>query len=220
MQRGIFSFKNGKALEVGTMFCIGQNYAEHAKEMGSQVSEEPVVFLKPRSAYISDGGKIILPEISSNAHHELELVVIIGKAMKSVSEQDVPGHIAGYAVGIDVTLRDLQKKAKDSGKPWAVAKGFDTSAPISTPVSAEEFSGQVPFFDLKLYLNGELKQSCNTSEMIRNVEFLLSYISGIFTLYPGDVLFTGTPHGVGKIEKGDVLEAELVNYSKLQVTAV
>jgi len=212
-------FKNGKELEVRTMYCIGQNYAKHAAEMGGKVSSDPIIFIKPPAAYIENGGKILLPDISNNVHHEVELVVVIGKNCININEKDAVNYIAGYAVGIDATLRDLQKKAKENGHPWAVAKGFYSSAPISDIIPAEEFAGKIPFFELELKVNGELKQKSSTENMERTVGKLIEYLSRIFTLEPGDCIFTGTPEGVGQIVKGDKLFAELKGFVTLSVEA-
>ncbi|MFH1050279.1 MAG: fumarylacetoacetate hydrolase family protein [bacterium] len=212
-----FKFKNGKELEVRTMYCIGQNYAKHAAEMGGQVTSDPIIFIKPSVAYIENNGKIILPDISDNVHHEVELIVVIGKNCNNINEKEAVNFIAGYGVGIDATLRDLQKKAKENGHPWSVAKGFYTSAPISELVPAEEFGDKIPYFELSLKVNGELKQKSSTEYMERSVGKLIEYLSKIFTLEAGDCIFTGTPEGVGQIVKGDKLFAELKGYVSLSV---
>jgi 2-keto-4-pentenoate hydratase/2-oxohepta-3-ene-1,7-dioic acid hydratase in catechol pathway len=215
-----YKFKNGKELEVKTMFCVGQNYAKHAAEMGGQVATDPIIFIKPPQAYIENGGKIILPDMSKNIHHEVELVVVIGKECKNISEDDAINYIAGYAVGIDVTMRDVQKQSKDNGLPWAVAKGFYGSAPISEIIPAENFGDQIPFFDLSLKVNNQLRQNSSTQYMERSVAKLIEYLSRVFTLEPGDCIFTGTPEGVGQIVNGDILFAELNNYVALSVECV
>jgi acylpyruvate hydrolase len=204
-------------LSPGTMYCIGQNYAKHAAEMGSKVSESPTVFIKPPSAYVENGGEILLPDFSNNVHHEVELVILIGKDCHKIDQSEAYKYIAGYAVGIDVTLRDLQSQAKNEGKPWSVAKGFYTSAPISDFISQSNFGTEIPFFDLKLNVNNELKQSGNTSEMERSVANLVQYLAMVFTLRPGDLIFTGTPEGVGKIQSGDKVQAYLSEYLELVV---
>jgi len=208
---------DGDELNAGTMYCIGQNYARHAAEMGSSVSENPTVFIKPPSAYIPDGEKILLPDFSGNIHHEVELVVLIGRDCHIINKNDAHQYIAGYAVGIDVTLRDLQQKAKNEGKPWSVAKGFYTSAPISNFVPQQQFGSEIPFFDLKLWVNDELRQSGNTADMERTVADLVQYLAGVFTLRKGDLIFTGTPEGVGQIKSGDVVKAKLQNFVDISV---
>lgn len=210
-------YTNGKNIEIGSIFCIGSNYSKHIKEMGGSKSEEPVIFLKPRAAYLPNGGTIKIPDFSKLCHHELELVVVIGEYCANVDKSDAINYIAGYAVGIDVTLRDIQSQAKQKGQPWAVAKGFFTSAPISDVVPAEKFDGKIPDFDMRLFVNGELRQISNTAEMERTVPELIEYLSKVFTLNSGDCIFTGTPEGVGQIVKGDVVRAELVGFTEIEV---
>jgi acylpyruvate hydrolase len=210
-------FTNGKKLEIGTIYCLGSNYSKHIKEMGNIVSADPVIFLKPGNAYIKDGESIIPPRFSENVHHEVELVVVIGKDCRKVEEKDALDYVAGYAVGIDATLRDIQNKAKNNGQPWAVAKGFYTSAPISKVIEIEKFGTENVFFDLELKVNGEIKQSSNTKEMERNVAQIISYLSKVFYLEPGDCIFTGTPEGVGRIVPGDSLYASLGGLVELKV---
>lgn len=209
-------YLNGENINVGTMFCIGSNYANHIKEMGGVVTSDPTVFIKPAQALIRDNESVVLPDFSENVHHEVELVIVIGKDCFAIEPEDAFNYIGGFAVGIDVTLRDIQNNCKTNGKPWAVAKGFRTSAPISKVVSVSDI-GNEKYFDLKLEINGEIKQSGNTSEMERSVEQLVSYLSKVFSLRAGDVIFTGTPEGVGKINKGDKLKATLSNYVSLEV---
>ena len=212
-----FKFKKGERLSVGTMYGIGKNYAKHAVEMGGEVPKEPIIFIKPPVCYVENGESITLPAMSENVHHEVELVVVIGKRCENISQENAREYIAGYAVGLDLTMRDIQNQAKDKGQPWAVAKGFYRSAPISEVIPADEFGDDIPFFDLKLDVNGETRQSSNTKYMERTVATLVEYLSKVFTLEPGDCIFTGTPEGVGKIVSGDKLKAELVNFATLEI---
>jgi 2-keto-4-pentenoate hydratase/2-oxohepta-3-ene-1,7-dioic acid hydratase in catechol pathway len=212
-----YTFTDGTKIEVGTMYCIGKNYEKHAKEMGGDVPKDPVVFIKPPAAYITDGSDVILPDFSENVHHEVELVVVIGKDCSNVSRDQARSVIAGYGIGIDVTLRDIQQKAKEKGHPWAVAKGFVTSAPISKIMPAEEFGNEIPFFDVKLEINGEIRQQGNTEDMARPVDLLIEYLSKVFTFRKGDCIFTGTPEGVGKINSGDKLLADLSGKVSLNI---
>lgn len=212
-----YKFKNGKQLEVKTMYGIGKNYAKHAAEFGGGIPEEPIIFIKPPVCYVENGGTIKLPQMSNNVHHEVELVVIIGNDCANIKASQAGDYIAGYAVGIDVTMRDVQFKAKEKGEPWAVAKGFHTSAPISNVIPAEEFSGTIPDFDLLLKVNGELRQSSSTKFMERSIGVLIEYLSKVFTLEAGDCIFTGTPEGVGKIQSGDKIFAELSGFVSLQI---
>ena len=210
-------FIGGDKIPINNIFCIGKNYSKHIAEMGGDKPKDPLIFLKPNSAYIENGESIILPNISNLIHHEVELVVVIGQHCSNISRNEALQYIAGYAVGIDVTLRDLQKQAKDKGHPWAVAKGFHTSAPISDIVPAENFGNKIPFFDIMLKVNNEIRQKASTKEMERPVELLIEYLSDIFTLQPGDCIFTGTPEGVGPITKGDKLYAELTSFVSLEI---
>lgn len=197
-------------LEINTLFCIGRNYLLHARELNNPVPDEPIVFLKPNSAVVLNSGTISLPEQSRDVHHEVELVIAIGKSGKNIPEAEALNYIAGYGIGIDFTARDIQQKAKEKGKPWSVAKGFDTFAPISTFLP---YDGSKPFPDLTLELriNGETRQKGNTRDMLFPVPGLISYLSTIFTLSPGDLLFTGTPEGVGPVQPGDEITAILGN---------
>lgn len=212
-------FTNGEKIELGTMYCIGRNYAKHALEMGATVPEDPIVFLKPPAAYLPDGGEIQLPSYSNEVHHEVELVVVIGKEARGTIVEPVENYIAGYGVGIDLTLRDVQAKCKANGHPWAVAKGFVTSAPISKIVPAGEVGSSDTIFNLELKVNGELRQAGSTDYMERSVETLVKYLAEVFTLQPGDIIFTGTPEGVAEVKSGDTVTAELKGYVGLQVSA-
>ncbi len=198
---------------VGKILCLGQNYAEHAKEMQSEVPKEPVVFLKPATAVIFDGEPISIPRISQEPNHEVELVVAIGKEGKHVRRSDAFSYVLGYGVGLDMTLRDVQRNAKKKGHPWSVAKGFDTSAPVSEFVPAHLVSDPGTL-ELKCSVNGTVRQQCMTREMIFPVDFVIEYLSRLFTLEVGDLIFTGTPEGVGIVHDGDLIEAELVGLAK------
>lgn len=210
-------FTDGSTLALGNIYCIAKNYSKHAAEMQSTVPKSPSVFIKPSTAYIKNNENIVIPDISQMVHHEVELVVVIGKDCINVTKDDAENYIAGYAVGIDVTLRDIQNKAKESGSPWAICKGFATSAPISDVIPINTLSEKIPFFDLSFSVNGVTKQQGNTKDMERSVGVLIEYLSKIFHLHQGDCIFTGTPEGVGQIVKGDTLTAELVGYAKLKV---
>lgn len=208
-------FTNGKTLDAGTFYCIGKNYSKHAKELGGELPDEPVVFIKPPAAYMQDGAKIRLPRFSDNIHHEVELVVVIGENCTFVNPKEAYSLIAGYGIGVDLTLRDIQNKAKSEGHPWAVAKGFYGSAPISKIVPADFIEGSNTFFDLELKVNGVTRQKSNTIEMERTVGELISYLADVFTLRAGDCIFTGTPEGVGRLVPGDKIEAFLGKFVTL-----
>lgn len=208
-----------KSISVGKILCLGRNYVAHAKEMGADVPKLPVVFLKPSTALIQDGGNIVIPRISADMHHEVEMVVVIGRQAKDVRPEEAYNHVGGYAVGLDMTLRDIQADAKQKGLPWTVAKGFDTSAPISEAVEKSRVSNPHQL-RLSLKVNGDRRQESNTSNMIFKIDFIVSYLSSIFTLEPGDLIFTGTPEGVGPVRPGDVLEAELEAVGSLRVGVI
>jgi 2-keto-4-pentenoate hydratase/2-oxohepta-3-ene-1,7-dioic acid hydratase in catechol pathway len=195
---------------IGTIFCIGKNYAKHAAELGGKVEEKPVVFLKPISSVIFEGEKIHLPSISQNVHHEVELVVLIGKGGKNIPRSEALDHVLGYAVGLDLTARDVQDVLKQKGLPWTISKGFDTSACLSEFVGAASIPNpQSASFTLDV--NGVRRQSGDTGMMIFPVDVLIEFLSSIFTLETGDIIFTGTPEGVGKIASGDALSINLMN---------
>ncbi len=193
---------------VHTIFCIGRNYAAHAAELNNPVPSAPIIFIKPASAIVHDGGEIVLPPQSRDVHFETEVVVAIGKRGRDIQPDDAARFIYGYGIGIDVTARDIQQRAKEKGQPWTVAKGFDTFAPVSTFVPSREVADPQNL-TLRLYINDKLRQQGNTREMIFPIPRLISYLSTIFTLSPGDLIFTGTPEGVGKLSPGDQLTALL-----------
>jgi len=193
---------------VKTIYCIGRNYAEHAKELNNPVPTSPIVFLKPQSAICYNGDTIIIPQQSNDVHHEAEIVVCISKSGKNISELDAPSYIAGIGVGIDFTARDIQQKAKEEGHPWAIAKGFDTFAPISNFIPIKDIPNAQDI-SLQLLVNEEIRQSGNSSQMIYSINTLISYLSNIFTLHQGDLIFTGTPSGVSSIKSGDSITASL-----------
>jgi len=211
-------FTNGTELQTGTLYCVASNYSKHAMEMGGEIPHAPAIFIKPPAAYIESRDKIRLPDMSKIVHHEVELVVVIGKECISISKEDADDYIAGYGIGIDVTMRDVQAEAKKEGKPWAVAKGFVTSAPISKIIPKSQINGNNPDFYLELKINGEIRQKGSTADMERKPDVLIEFLSKVFTLQPGDCIFTGTPEGVGQITSGDKLLADLGGLACLEVT--
>ncbi|MBW4055981.1 MAG: fumarylacetoacetate hydrolase family protein [Proteobacteria bacterium] len=193
---------------IGKIVCLARNYAEHAKELGNETPVAPVLFMKPASSVIGDGETVRIPSYSQECHYELELAVLIGKQCRAVSAEKAFEYVAGYGVGIDMTLRDVQNQLKAKGLPWEIAKGFDTSCPLSDFVPA----GTVPDphnLSLKLAVNGEGRQDGCSSAMINRIPEIIAHITGIFTLEPGDVILTGTPAGVGPVRAGDVMTAEI-----------
>jgi 2-keto-4-pentenoate hydratase/2-oxohepta-3-ene-1,7-dioic acid hydratase in catechol pathway len=208
---------SGESRSIGKLLCIGRNYADHAAEMKRDVPDEPMVFLKPATAVIRSGGTVRLPAQSQNVHHEVELVAVIGTEGRNLSREEALDHVAGYAVGLDMTARDLQDEAKAQRHPWSVAKGFDTFAPLG-PLAAAGAVGDPQALTLRLRRNGTPTQEASTQDMIFPVAELVAYCSKIFTLTPGDLLYTGTPSGVGPVEDGDTLEATATGLEPLTVS--
>lgn len=207
---------SGPNIRPGKVLCIGRNYAAHAAEMRSDIPEAPVIFLKPPTALIGDGGEVLLPPASREVHHEVELVVLIGKKGKNIPVSDALKHVEGYALGIDMTARDLQAEAKRCGLPWSVAKGFDTFAPLGAFTSARDISDPRRL-SISLYVNGVMRQQGSVSRMVFGVDELVAYASSIFTLMPGDLMYTGTPEGVAAVEDGDRLLAKGTGLQDLTV---
>ncbi len=197
-----------KRLHINTIFCIGRNYLEHARELNNPVPKNPVIFIKPITSIIYSDDTIILPRESHEVHYETEIVVAIGEGGKNIPVEEALSHIDGYGIGIDVTARDIQQQAKEKSLPWATAKGFDTFAPISNFIEAAQVT-DISNLSFNLQINGETRQEGNTRDMIFSIPTLISRVSNYFTLSPGDLIFTGTPQGVGPLYSGDVLEATL-----------
>src|SRR3990172_8469169 len=208
---------SNKKIQVGKIVCVGRNYAEHAKELGNEVPDRPVVFLKPTSALIYSGGKIIYPQMSEDMHHEVELVLLIGKTIKDADKNESALAIEAYGVGLDMTLRDVQSELKKKGHPWTIAKGFDTSAVISDFVSKENYTLTLNE-EISLSVNGTIKQKAKLNTMLFNPVEIVSYISTLMTLEEGDLIFTCTPAGVSKVTKGDRLLVKLEGVAELGCT--
>ena len=205
---------------VHRIYCVGQNYSEHMFEMGSNPERDaPFFFCKPADAVINQKSIISYPSKTKNLHHEIEMVVAIGEKGREISKSEALNHIFGYTVGMDLTRRDLQKEAKKKGRPWAVAKGFDHSAPCSVLHKVDEV-GYLEKGSITLKVNGEIRQRGDISEMIWSVPEIISILSGYFELLPGDLIFTGTPSGVGPIKKGDKLEGLIEKLTKLEINIV
>ncbi|WP_298267624.1 fumarylacetoacetate hydrolase family protein [Geobacter sp.] len=205
------------AYPIGKILCIGRNYAEHIRELGNETPDAPVIFSKPASSVIGDGGTIVIPPYSRDCHHEAELALLVGRKGKDVPKEEALALLAGYGVAIDLTLRDVQAELKKKGLPWDIAKGFDTACPLSEFVPAERIADPQEL-RIRLAVNGALRQDGSTSLMIHPVRELISYLSGIFTLEPGDVILTGTPAGVGPLVSGDTVEAEIQGVGALRVS--
>ena len=208
-----------KEYTVGKIVCVGRNYVEHAKELGNEVTEKPLIFLKPSSVLIFSGDKIIYPSFSTEMHHEVELVVLIGKKTKNVNLFEAEAAISGYGVGLDMTLRDIQNQLKKKGHPWTIAKCFDTSAVISDFMLKENYMLTLSE-EISLSVNGVIKQKDQLSKMIFNPAQLVEYISSIMTLEEGDLVFTGTPAGVSKVNREDKLNAGITGIAKLECDVV
>lgn len=207
----------GREIPAGKIVCIGRNYIEHIRELGNTVTGQPVIFMKPASAIVATGGTVRIPPYSSDCHHEVELAVLIGNTASRVEADAALAHVAGYAVAIDLTLRDVQSAQKEKGLPWEIAKAFDTSCPLSSFVAAERITNPQAL-RLQLSVNGEVRQDGSTADMMRSVAELLAVTSHYFTLEAGDILLTGTPAGVSKIVSGDLLEASIEQVGVLTVT--
>lgn len=190
--------------------CVGRNYAEHARELGNEVPGDPIIFLKPDTSLLRNNDDFYYPEYSQDIHHECEIVYRVGKESKYVNRRYVWNHLDGIGLGIDFTARDLQNEAKKKGLPWTLAKGFNHSAPVSEMRPLTQFADHSKL-QFELRLNGETRQKGDSSLMIFPVPVLVEFITRFITLKPGDLIFTGTPAGVGPVQKGDVLQATLEN---------
>ena len=211
------SIKNSrKEFTVDKIVCVGRNYAEHAKELGNEIPEKPVIFLKPASALIHSGEKIIHPTFSKDMHHEVELVLLIGKTLKNAIKSEAEDAIIGYGVGLDMTLRDIQNELKKKGHPWTIAKCFDTSAVVSDFVLKSDFKLTLDE-EISLSVNGQIRQKEKLNKMLFHPAEIIEYISSLMTLEEGDLIFTGTPAGVGKVEVGDRLLGKIEGVGKLEV---
>ena len=203
--------QQAKAVQVRNIFCIGRNYAAHIAELGNRPEEDPVVFIKPTSALHPPGTPIVLPAHSRDVHYEAELVLLVGQGGKNIPEDKALSHIAGYGLGLDLTARDLQTKAKQGGLPWAVAKGFDCAATVTQFVPAE-YIEQVHHIEFQMHLNGQPRQHGDTRKMLFSIPFIVHYLSEVFTLQEGDLIFTGTPEGVGALNSQDAVRLLLPNW--------
>ena len=201
---------------VRRIYCIGRNYVEHAREMGEDEREPPFFFLKPADAIVQDGETIPSPAATGNLHYEAELVAAIGKQGKDIPVEKANDYIYGYGVGIDLTRRDLQNEAKQMRRPWDMGKGFDQSAPCSAIYPAAEI-GHPTKGAIWLKVNGEMKQSGDLEQLIWSVPESVSYLSGLVELFPGDLIYTGTPAGVGAVIKGDKIEVHVDGVCDLNI---
>lgn len=190
------------------IICIGRNYRKHAEELGREIPDEPVVFMKPDSALLKKNKPFFLPDFSTDVQYETEIVVKISKLGKGIEKKFAHRYFDEITLGVDITARDIQNKKVSKGQPWELAKGFDGSAPVGEFIPVSD-AGDIDNIDFRLEINGNIVQKGNSSEMIFSVSTLIEYISKFFTLKTGDLIFTGTPAGVGKLSKGDNLAGYL-----------
>ncbi len=190
------------------IICIGRNYAEHARELKNKVPEKPVFFMKPGSSLVIKNRPFYYPDFSTDVHHEIEIVVKINRVGKRIESRYAARYYSEIALGVDFTARDLQAECKEKGLPWEIAKGFDYSAPVSKFVPLNRY-GDIANIDFRLDINGQTVQHGNTRDMIFHVDDLIAYVSRFMTLKTGDLMFTGTPAGVGPVQIGDHLEGYL-----------
>ena len=206
-------------LQAGKIICLAQNYPKHASEMKSTLPALPYFFLKPGTALINSDEPIVLPNLSEEVHHEIELAVIVGREGKNIPEEDAMSHILGYAAFIDLTARDIQSEGKKTSRPFGISKSFDTFAPISTVTLAGNIKDPM---DLTLHLevNGEVRQHSSTGLMLYGVKYLITFLSRVMTLERGDIIATGTPHGVSEIREGDSVYAYIDGVGMLKHTVL
>lgn len=208
---------------VHRIYCVGRNYAEHAKEMGFSGREAPFFFTKPADAVlvVKEGttGEMPYPTLTQDLHHEIELVVALGKGGRNIKAEDAASHIFGYAVGLDMTRRDLQAEAKKQGRPWDIAKGFDHSAPITPIVPADQATG-IGSASIWLDVNGARRQASDISKLIWSIAETIEVLSQAWELQAGDLIFSGTPEGVNAVVRGDLLEGGVTGLPALKVRLV
>ena len=197
------------------IICVGRNYAEHIKELNNEQPDDPVIFLKPETAIPLKNEPFFYPDFSSDVHHEVEILVKINRVGKNIEERFAHKYYDEIGVGIDFTARDIQSKLKAKGLPWELAKGFNGSAPISNFVPKADFA-DLQNLNFKLAVNGETRQQGNTSLMLFKIDYLISFVSKYFLLQQGDILFTGTPKGVGPVQVGDRLTAYVEDQKMLE----
>jgi fumarylpyruvate hydrolase len=208
------------AFPVRRIYCVGRNYVEHAQEMGFSGREAPFFFCKPADSIVAvaygETGSMAYPTETNNLHYEIELVVAIGKGGKNIAEDQAATHIFGYAVGLDMTRRDLQLDLRKAGRPWELGKAFDQSAPIG-PIHTIETTGEITKGAIRLDVNGEKRQASDIAKLIWNVNETIAYLSKYFELQPGDLIFSGTPEGVGAVRSGDLMAGSVEQLGELRV---
>lgn len=199
------------------IFAVGRNYAEHIQELNNERPDEPVIFTKPDTALLRNNAPFYYPDFTTDVHYEAELVLRVCKEGKNIQEKFASKYFDSIGIGIDFTARDLQQKAKEKGLPWDIAKGFNGSAPVSDKfISLNQFE-ELKDINFSLMIDGETRQQGNTSFMLFSFEYVIAYLSKFFTLRTGDLIFTGTPKGVGPVKVGNVLSAYIENEKLLEV---
>ena len=210
--------ESNQVFPVGRIYCVGRNYAEHAREMGHDPDREPpFFFMKPADAIVQNGVIIAYPQVTKDLHHEIEMTVAIGKGGASIPEDKALDHVFGYGVGLDMTRRDLQSEAKKMGRAWEMGKAFDNSAPC-TVIKPVTMVGHPAKGAIWLKVNGEVKQKGDLADMIWNVPEMIAYLSKLITLQPGDLIMSGTPAGVGPVQRGDKLEGHVDGVGDLTIS--
>jgi fumarylpyruvate hydrolase len=208
---------------VHRIYCVGRNYAEHAQEMGHSGREPPFFFMKPADAVlVAAPGNITplpYPSLTKNLHYEIELVVAIGKGGKNIAVAQAVDHIFGYAVGLDMTRRDLQNEMKAQGRPWSIGKGFDHSAPIG-PITPKDAAGDVAHASISLQVNQVVRQNSHIAQLIWNISETIAELSAAWELQPGDLIYTGTPAGVGAVVRGDTLKGSISGLTDIELKVV
>jgi fumarylpyruvate hydrolase len=209
----------GGLFPVRRIFCVGRNYAEHAREMGHDPDRElPFFFTKPADSVVTGGADMPYPTMTKDLHHEMELVVALGSGGSDIAEADAMSHVWGYAAGLDMTRRDMQGEAKKAGRPWDMAKGFDQSAPIGLLVPAMDIDPSHGLIELKV--NGKVRQTSDLSKLIWSIPEVIAFLSKLVKLEAGDLIFTGTPEGVAACMRGDVLEGTVEGVGMVKTTIV
>ncbi|MBV8248114.1 MAG: fumarylacetoacetate hydrolase family protein [Comamonas sp.] len=213
----------GERFPIHRIYCVGRNYEEHAKEMGFTGREPPFFFLKPADAVVAveagSTAEVEYPTLTQNLHHEIELVVAIGKGGKNIKAADALQHIYGYAVGLDMTRRDLQNEMKKQGRPWCIGKAFEQSAPIG-PITPAAQAGNIVNAEISLQVNGADRQRSHINKLIWNIAETIEHLSAAWELQPGDLIMTGTPEGVAAVVKGDVLEGAVTGLTPIRLQIV
>ncbi len=208
-----------KLVPVHRIYCVGRNYAEHAIERGHDPSKEPPFFFQKNPDNLVTNGRFPYPSMTKDVHHEIEMIVALGKGGTDIPVEKALEHVYGYGVGLDMTRRDLQGEAKKLGRPWEVGKAFEASAPCGPLVPASEI-GHPAAGAVTLHVNGALRQQGDLNQLIWKVPEMISFLSGLFTLQPGDIIMTGTPAGVGAVVKGDVMKGAVAGIGEIEVTVV